>query len=358
MSNSAGATVAAALAGAWRPAPPAWGLSADALARITPLLLEGGAGGLVWRRLRRSGVAECRATRPLRDAYRRHTLQAADHESDLRGAVGRLRAGGVEPILVKGWAAARLYPETGLRPYGDLDLCVAPAQLSAAMAVLTEAAGRIGWVELHEGVPDVADRPWAELYRRSRLVALGDGDVRLLGPEDQLRHLCLHFWRHVGCRPLWLCDVAALLEALPAEFDWDYCLAGNRRGSDWVRCVIGLAGCLLGARVPGAAERAGGLPPWLGPTVVWRWGAGFRLPPLPHYLRHRREFPAALLYRWLNPVRATLRMRQRARDSLLLTQLLALAGRPLQLAVRLGRGLARFRPAPNRPYDLHRERVF
>jgi len=29
---------------------------------------------------------------------------------------------GVEPILGKGWAIARLYPERGMRPYGDIDL--------------------------------------------------------------------------------------------------------------------------------------------------------------------------------------------------------------------------------------------
>ena len=46
--------------------------------------------------------------------------------------------------------------------------------------------------------------------------------------EDQLRQLCLHLLRHGACRPLWLCDVAVMLESLPGDFDWDRCLGGDR----------------------------------------------------------------------------------------------------------------------------------
>ena len=78
-----------------------------------------------------------------------------------------MTATGLQPILIKGWAAARLYPETGLRPYGDIDVCVRPDQLAAAKKLLHEAAGSCGWVELHEGVPD-------RIPRRPVLREVGD----------------------------------------------------------------------------------------------------------------------------------------------------------------------------------------
>ena len=43
--------------------------------------------------------------------------------------------------------------------------------------------------------------------------------------------------------------MAAALEALPADFDWNDCLSGDSRKTDWVRCAISLAHELLGARV-------------------------------------------------------------------------------------------------------------
>jgi hypothetical protein len=56
-------------------------------------------------------------------------------------------------------------------------------------------------VDLHVAVPDLPDRPWDEVFRRSRLAALGEVAVRVLGPEDQLRLLCLHLARHGIARP-------------------------------------------------------------------------------------------------------------------------------------------------------------
>jgi hypothetical protein len=60
----------------------------------------------------------------LHDAYRLFALQAVLHEQRLTRAFALLRAAGVEAILGKGWAVARLYPDLGLRPYGDIDLYV------------------------------------------------------------------------------------------------------------------------------------------------------------------------------------------------------------------------------------------
>ena len=352
-----GAAVAHILAGAWHadPSPPQ--LSRAALAEITGPVLETGAGSLGWWRLRRSALAGTAAAGRLRQAYRLHTLQAARHEDHLRHVVAGLRSAGVEPVLIKGWAVARLYPETGLRPYGDLDLCVRPGQLAAAKAVLGSAAGRYGAVELHEGVPDVTDRTWGSLYRRSRLAPLVQGDVRVLGPEDQLRQLCLHFWRHNACRPLWLCDIAAALESCPPDFDWDYCLRGDQRLAGWTFCMLGLAGRLLGARLgePHVAARAGALPAWLPATVLWKWGAPRDGQPFTYYLRRPAAFAEALRYRWLDPLKASYRAGAPPHSPPALLQLLSLLGRLAEMAARLHRHWRKRRRQPVQPFSLHRQ---
>ena len=134
--RSSGRLVARVLAGAWCQSPPPVELSAGELAAIGPLLLGSGAGALAWWRIRGSALGTTPAALELREAYRLHSLEAALHERSIKTIVALLRSAGVEPVLVKGWAVARLYPEAGLRPYGDIDLCVRPEQYRQAAALL------------------------------------------------------------------------------------------------------------------------------------------------------------------------------------------------------------------------------
>ncbi len=354
-----GERVAVALAGAWRRPAPLFPPSAQDLASAGPCLLHTGAGGLGWRRLRRSNLRTTRPARELREALRLDTLQVCILEEHLKEVVGRLRSAGVEPVLIKGWSVARLYPEPGLRPYSDLDLCVRPDQLPATTKVLSAMAETHELVDLHEGVPEVADRTWEELYRRSRLGRLDNVDVRVLGPEDQLRLSCLHFWRHNACRPLWLCDIGAALEAIDDDFDWEYFLTGDPLLVDWIVTICALACRLLDARCkhPTIAERTKRLPRWLIRTVLWKCGPGVIKRPLLHYLRHPGELPAAVLYRWLDPIKACFRMGLPAARSMAWIQLVSLLGRPVELSVRARRIVAKrlraWRRAPAQPFSLH-----
>jgi hypothetical protein len=335
----AGAAAATILAGAWRPVPSPLRLEPEGLAAAVRLLAASTAAPLAWRRLRLAGLHGYRPARPLQWAYRTHGLETAGHEQHLQEVVPRLRAAGVEPILVKGWSLARLYQETGLRPYGDLDLCVRPDQLSAAMTVLSRPEARLWAVELHRGIPDLKDRTWHEAYRRSRLARLGDVDVRVLGAEDQLRLLSLHLMRHGACAPLWLCDLAVALEACPADFDWDYCLSGHRARAAWIRCWVTLACRLLGAqlgdRIP--PDRGSELPPWLGPTVLARW-----------------EQPVRDSHR-LDPIKSAYRRGLGPCHSRAVLQFLGLVGRLPETPSRLRRQWRRWRRPRGRPFVLHDE---
>ncbi len=311
-----GELVASVLAGTWRRSPPPLSLSPAALAEITPLLLWTGAGSLGWWRVRDSDLRTCASALELRQAYRRHTLQAGLHERRIARAIALLSSTGVEPLLAKGWAAARLYPERGLRPYSDIDLWVRAGDHAAAVAALESPAGQRLRVDLHGEIRLVKylDRSWDELCDRSRLLPLGEVEVRIPGPEDHLRLLCLHMFRHGAWRPLWLCDIAAALERLPGDFDWEHCLSGDPRSSDWVACAIGLAHQLLGARVDGAlvAWRTRHLPRWLLPAVLRQWGAAEHYmisPSMAFCLRHPAGALRALGLRWPNPILATVGVR-------------------------------------------------
>jgi hypothetical protein len=308
-----GALVARALARAWRlpPSPPE--LSAAELQAIAPLLHRSGVAGLVYWRLRGSDLQETPPAAGLRQAYRLHTLEAALHRQRILTVLEALGTAGVEPILAKGWAMARLYPEEGLRPYGDLDLYVRPREFARAAGLVARLADVGCPVDLHSGFAWLSEWPFETLHARSHLVPLGGQEVRVLGPEDHLRLLCLHMLGHGAWRPLWLCDLAVAVEAGPAGCDWDRLLAGRARPREWVACALALARELLGASLEElpAGVREKRLPRWLLPTVLAAWGEVSRETPqggrrpLSDYLLRPTGLLRALRVRWPNPIEAT-----------------------------------------------------
>jgi Uncharacterised nucleotidyltransferase len=308
-----GAARADALRGSWRSSPPALDIAEERLAALAPGLLKNGEAGLVWRRLDAEARTHLPSAGVLHDAYRFQALRAAVRMREIAEAVGLLRSGGVEPLLIKGWAIARLYPDAGLRPTGDIDICVRADQLEAARAALRRASVALA-VDLHAGAPTYGDRTMDDLLARSELVEVEGTDVRIPGAPDHLRLLCLHLLSHGAWRPVWLCDVAAAVEARAPEFRWEDCLSGNPRHTQAVACVIGLAQRLLGADLAGTplCEGATKLPRWLVPAVLRQWehglgasGQGPLVNRLPDLLRRPGGLRAELRLRWRNPIQAS-----------------------------------------------------
>lgn len=305
-----GKWVAGTLYQSWRTSAPALDVPTDALDEVQPLLVLSGSAGLAWRRVRGSELEGSEAARHLREAFRHQVILSAVRESEIAAAVTALRAGGVDCVLGKGWAAARHYPELGTRPYGDADLYVSQDQYpKAASIVAGEASGC--WVDLHDGLGDLRDSCFEEVRNRSVTVEIGNSQVRVFGEEDHLRLLCLHAMRHGACRPLWFCDIAAALESRSDGFDWDRFLRTRDRRSDAATCAVGVAHRLLGAdiRATPLFKRAGSLPGWLISTVLSEWGSTRT----PHGLRQPFATclgdPGAVIrglrLRWPNAVEAT-----------------------------------------------------
>jgi hypothetical protein len=291
-----------------------YSLLEDELIQVTPLLLRSGGGALGWRRIRHSSFQTSVAAHTLQQAYRLHAIRTAVHEQVLQKLFGALRSAEVEPILIKGWAVARLYPEPGLRPYGDFDIVVRPEQHAAAVTVLNEGKRDECPIDLHCGLGRMHEQSLDALYTRTQIARLDKVGTRILAAEDHLVVLIRHFLRHNAWRPLWLCDIAAALESRPTDFDWDRCLGGSRRQAGWVACTLGLAHQLLDAHVENTsvANRANHLPNWLVPAVLRQWdrclGAGERervVRDIASHWRHPMQIFREARERWDMPIAAT-----------------------------------------------------
>ena len=249
--------------------------------------------------------------------FRQQAIAAMLQEHSVKEIFERMRSRGIEPVLFKGWSLARLYPDAAMRPSGDIDLWVLAGQLEEAYRAIPTDGSQGYCVELHTSFYSSYGRSLAEVMDRSQCVPLEGTDVRLPCPEDHLRFICLHFLYHGGWRPLWLCDVALMVETRREDFDWDRCLQGKRKSADWVACVIGLAHQLLGAEVSGTPveKRATNLPDWLLIAVLRQWGAGAGMShaeTLSFSLPRRVSQPSALLSalreHWRNPIQASVEM--------------------------------------------------
>src|SRR5438270_12287583 len=237
-----GELIAAILADSWIESPPTTiSLSQVQLDEVTPLLYQSGAGALGWWRVRGTDLSHTSSAEVLHQAYRLQALQAAIHEEKIQKILGLLSGAAVETILVKGWGAAALYPDHGLRPYGDIDLIIRKRDYETALAVVSDPQARDCWIDPHTNVTEISDRTIEELFERSRFLPLGSEQVRVLAAEDHLALLAVHMLKHGAWRPLWVCDLAAAIERLRDDFDWLMGLGRDRRCGRWITCAIGLA---------------------------------------------------------------------------------------------------------------------
>ncbi|HEV7682738.1 MAG TPA: nucleotidyltransferase family protein [Pyrinomonadaceae bacterium] len=313
-----GALIATFLTGSWRPDPPPLDLSAEVVEKIAPLLSPTGAGALGWWRVRNTELENHLAVDQLHQAFRLYTIESRRNQSKIAEVFAVFRSHGVEPVLIKGWAAARYYPDKGLRPYGDIDICVRQKEFQTAERAVTALDPVQFRIDLHAGFTRFGVDEDEVLFKRSQLIKIDQTDVRILCPEDHLRVVCFHLMREGAWRPLWLVDVAAAVESQPPEFDWNYFLGDERQAAPLVN-AIRLAQQLLEAKAESLPEklRSQQYPRWLVPTVLKEWGSpapsmiGRHDASMLMHVRRRKDLLAGLRHRWPNAIEATTTMRAR-----------------------------------------------
>ncbi len=320
--GSRGVLVARALQGAWRDLPPPLSISEAELISVAPMMLASGAGPLTWWRLRDSPLAQLPVMRELQEAYRMQVLRYAVREREIERLVELLQSIDAEPVLCKGWAAARLYPDMAVRPLGDIDIFVKPAQVPRARAALHDLRlGRGAAIDFQESATLALYRADVQtMYDRACTVAMGDVPVKVLSPEDHLSMLCVHFLSHGAWRPIWLCDIAAAMERITESFNWETCLGEDQRRAGWILSALACARQILGAQLatpPSDLLHRSTAPRWLVPTVLKQWDVPYEpmsngltgfTAPMATYWRRPRGVWSALRERWPNPITATIRL--------------------------------------------------
>lgn len=176
----------------------------------------------------------------IRGIYRRAWYVDRNYRHLLEQLLDRFAEAGIPLILLKGPALGlTIYSDPALRPYEDYDLLLPADRLDDARALMFQ-AGHVVFAEEWHAVtlrkPDHPDvdlhvspfhevvRPdrVAPLWARCRTQEMSDRTVRVLAPEDQLRHILTHGLRRNSLSPVrWVVDAVYQLRAARGGFDWD-----------------------------------------------------------------------------------------------------------------------------------------
>lgn len=167
----------------------------------------------------------------------------------LVSAVQQLRQHGIEPVLLKGFGLALLYPNPNLRQFGDIDLFVGLDNFHQACALLRMLPGGYNWgeevdsghhyniefghypMEIHRVSADVTDSKEAAVYaciereglvENPQRVSLEDFPVNIPSKEFVVFFTFYHAWLHflttgVGWRQI--SDVALALHNYYGQID-------------------------------------------------------------------------------------------------------------------------------------------
>lgn len=228
-------------------------------------------------------------------------------------AYGLFRAAGIEPILIKGIAAAANYPAEVSRRSVDMDLAVDPAVFTEAARIAAEATEAGLAIDLHRGLRHLDVRPWDDLFDNSRVESVeGGGEYRVLRPEDHLRVLAVHWLNDGGIYRERLWDVSYLVANRDDSFDWQRVTAGlSDKRARWIECVLGLCSKYLSLDLSNTPfdEAVQRLPAWFTRTLESEWAESREMIPLWLVVRQPAAFIAQLRMRLdPNPIQATIQM--------------------------------------------------
>ncbi|HEY1463503.1 MAG TPA: nucleotidyltransferase family protein [Terriglobales bacterium] len=219
--------------------------------------------------------------------------------SELLRIVEQFTQRGINFLAYKGSALGQLlYGDVTARQFGDLDLLVHPADVTRAVSLVRELGYRseldltlaqenayfsIGYEysfdsqfgrNLLEIKWQVLPRFYAidfdieKIFLRATSVKIGELEVPTLSPEDLLLVLCVHAAKHGWEKVSWLCDIAALTQRVP--LDWNAIQQqAEKLGIERILAInLSLANKLLHIEVPVLLRACSANDPTIGNIVI------------------------------------------------------------------------------------------
>lgn len=251
-------------------------------------------------------------TPEINDVIRWNILQKRTCEVRALQAFRLFNRNGIDPVLVKGLAAALSYPDSVTRSSVDIDLAVSGEHFSSALRLARSDAAQGLGIDLHCELRHLDTIDWQDLFANSRLHEVGDGTIRLLRPEDHLRVLCVHWLTDGGVYRERLWDIYYAIENRAADFDWTRFLdVVTERRRRWLICTVGLAHRYLGLDLAGTPIEADArnLPEWFIQAVEKEWANETKPWPLEMSLHDKKLLAKQIKRRFRpNPIWATVQM--------------------------------------------------
>ena len=219
-------------------------------------LVAQGLGPYIFFRLRRAKCFDQLSAETQSILAGTHYLSAAQRvlfSTELHGLLTDLHQVGIEPIVLKGAAfGVTLYPALETRPISDVDLLIAPDQLSSVRAVSVQRGYRdLGlpsdqateidsvlkiWREYPDHQKIMLEIHWQLFHELNAYRQIGLEDFRsravqvtshtpafwVLNNVDQLIHACAHLSLHhaQSWNLLWLLDLRLLVQRHAGTWNW------------------------------------------------------------------------------------------------------------------------------------------
>lgn len=244
------------------------------------------------------------------DISKWNALQRRIQEINIAGAFDLFRENGIEPIIFKGWAAARYYPDNVFRSTHDLDISVPSSQYGLARSIAASSAGRKFVIDLHREFRNHDKRSWDELFTDSKLIETPFGSIRVLSDEDHLRSLVTHWLYDGGEYKEKLWDIYYLIDSTRNSFNWEKCLsAASDDRRRWIAIVVLLASKYLELDISTtpAEIKNGKIPGWIIQELEKKWDTDLRMVPLDDVISSPAKFIQQLRLRFPpNPIQATI----------------------------------------------------
>jgi len=227
-------------------------------------------------------------TRLLRTAFLQNSARCLRLEQQLRDILNAFQEKSVRALVLRGPALAMsVYPDSTLRPCGDLDLLVLPKQIIKARAILERLGYKclskrfetareffreeefvhkknprnnllvdLHWVnwELHPFFASAQSQGVEDLFSRAHKVDSPALSFETFHPVDSLIQAAVHLTMIHGreIRLIWINDIALLAQQLRVPDDWE---ALQKRSGAWkarlaVENSLKMAQVLVGLQLP------------------------------------------------------------------------------------------------------------